>query len=408
MFYFGYGLRVYYICCFVAILSIKYIQMFSIILFFLILIIPSFSYAKNDKKNVLTIDVAAAVEESGAMVNLSDYCSSIEYIPLETTLDAMLYQKMPYCTVIANKENIFYQSQNSLQVFSAKGKYLKMIGNIGRAKEEYTRIGDVSYYSNTIQVNDVGANKSIIYDVSGEVLEVVLHRDIEKSFNMNVLSGFMKIEGMSFITGRSENFNSLCIVMDEKNNILMRDSLVHKGGGVCSMYLYKDTVSLIYPFAEVIKGYDNKKLEWVDRFNVELGKNKALSDGSNIRNSMRLLSDGTVENDRFVRLRIMYNLPLKSYMRKDKKIVEVIYDKFTGHSFILPYNDELNGYAFKNDLDGGLPFVIDNMFENKIYQVVDAIKFIDLAKKSNSKRAREIADKLTEESNPIVIVATLR
>lgn len=180
--------------------------MYSIILFFLILIIPSFSYAKNDKKNVLTIDVAAAVEESGAMVNLSDYCSSIEYIPLETTLDAMLYQKMPYCTVIANKENIFYQSQNSLQVFSAKGKYLKMIGNIGRAKEEYTRIGDVSYYSNTIQVNDVGANKSIIYDVSGEVLEVVLHRDIEKIFNMNVLSGFMKIEGMSFITGRSENF----------------------------------------------------------------------------------------------------------------------------------------------------------------------------------------------------------
>ena len=74
----------------------------------------------------------------------------------------------------------------------------------------------------------------------------------------------------------------------------------------------------------------------------------------------------------------------------------------------MPYNDELNGYAFKNDLDGGLPFVIDNMFENKIYQVVDAIKFIDLAKKSNSKRAREIADKLTEESNPIVIVATLR
>ena len=77
------------------------------------------------------------------------------------------------------------------------------------------------------------------------------------------------------------------------------------------MYLYKDTVSLIYPFAEVIKGYDNKKLEWVDRFNVKLGKNKALSDGSNLRNSMRLLSDGTVENDRFVRLRIMYNLPLK-------------------------------------------------------------------------------------------------
>ena len=74
----------------------------------------------------------------------------------------------------------------------------------------------------------------------------------------------------------------------------------------------------------------------------------------------------------------------------------------------MPYNEELNGYAFKNDLDGGLPFVIDNMFENKMYQVVDAITFIELAKKSNSKSVKEIAGKLTEESNPIVIVATLK
>ena len=379
-----------------------------IILLLFILIHPFFSYANNDKKDALIIDVAAAIDEGGGMVNLSDYCSSIEYIPLETSLDAVLYQKMPYCTVIANDRNIFYQSQNSLQSFSVKGEYLKMIGNQGRAKEEYVRIGNISYCENTIQVNDVGANKSIIYGESGDVLEVVLHSELEKCFNMNVLSGLLKIDGMTFITGRTKNLNSLFIAVDRNNNILLKDSVVHKGGGVCNSYLYRDTVNLIYPFGEVIKGFDSQKMELVDRFNVKLGKNKALSDGSNIKNSVRLLSDGAIENERFLRLRLMYNLPLKPYMRKDKKIVEVVFDKICGRSFILPYNEELNGYAFKNDLDGGLPFVIDNMFENKMYQVVDAITFIELAKKSNSKSVKEIAGKLTEESNPIVIVATLK
>jgi hypothetical protein len=43
-----------------------------------------------------------------------------------------------------------------------------------------------------------------------------------------------------------------------------------------------------------------------------------------------------------------------------------------------------------------------------MYQVVNALKFIEYAQKSSSSRMKEVAATLTEESNPVLVVATLK
>ena len=62
----------------------------------------------------------------------------------------------------------------------------------------------------------------------------------------------------------------------------------------------------------------------------------------------------------------------------------------------------------KNDLDNGAPFLPSSIVDNKMYQIVDAITFMELAEKSNSQKMKEVAASLTEESNPVIIEVQLK
>lgn len=55
-----------------------------------------------------------------------------------------------------------------------------------------------------------------------------------------------------------------------------------------------------------------------------------------------------------------------------------------------------------------MPFWPSKQIGNKLYQFVDAGTFIEMSEKYNSLRMKEIAATLTEESNPIIIEATLK
>jgi hypothetical protein len=69
----------------------------------------------------------------------------------------------------------------------------------------------------------------------------------------------------------------------------------------------------------------------------------------------------------------------------------------------FPGND-----GFLNDLDGGMPFLPSYIKDGKMYQLVDASVFIEMAGICSSARMKEVAAKLTEESNPVVVVVTMK
>ena len=75
---------------------------------------------------------------------------------------------------------------------------------------------------------------------------------------------------------------------------------------------------------------------------------------------------------------------------------------------IRKYNDDYGYAGFTNDIDGGMLFYPKYINEGKMYQLVDAIDFIEYAQKSNSQKMKEVAATLTEESNPVMVVATLK
>ena len=74
----------------------------------------------------------------------------------------------------------------------------------------------------------------------------------------------------------------------------------------------------------------------------------------------------------------------------------------------MKYDPSFTLEGFKNDLDGGAPFLPSVVKDGKMYQLVNAIDFIEMAEKSTSARMKEVAAQLTEESNPVVVEVTLK
>ena len=66
------------------------------------------------------------------------------------------------------------------------------------------------------------------------------------------------------------------------------------------------------------------------------------------------------------------------------------------------------GGSFFNDLDGGLPFWPIHIHNNKMYMACDAGKFIELSQKYNSQKMKEVASRINEDSNPVLIEVVLK
>ena len=75
---------------------------------------------------------------------------------------------------------------------------------------------------------------------------------------------------------------------------------------------------------------------------------------------------------------------------------------------MLKHDPKSNCTGFINNLDGGMAFYPSAIANGKMYQIVDAADFIDAAELTESEKMMDVAATLTEESNPVLIVCTLK
>jgi hypothetical protein len=101
--------------------------------------------------------------------------------------------------------------------------------------------------------------------------------------------------------------------------------------------------------------------------------------------------------------------PIKSFPEFSPKYTysSFIYDKNNQKIKSLLYNDTFGYIGLYNDLDYGAPFSPHYVKNGKMYQIVNADEFITMAQLSKSDKMKSIANKLTEESNPVIISITL-
>ena len=122
---------------------------------------------------------------------------------------------------------------------------------------------------------------------------------------------------------------------------------------------------------------------------------------------------GILESDNFILLKgVLPENELPQIYTKDNYDKHcssyILYDKKEYKTYALKKPEKYDYVGFVDDINNGMPFCPLCIAGNKMYQFIEADDFIELAERHNVPRMKEIAATLTDESNPVMVVATLK
>lgn len=138
---------------------------------------------RNPNMEVIDIDKAENVKR----INFSSVVGKPKVIVLETKPECMI-KEIRAVEVFKDNVYILDDETNRLYVFDMNGKYLRSVGEPGRAHGEYLQISDFSIdaKSNVVYVWDEALDKALKYDVAtGKYLSsITTERNGERTFCM--------------------------------------------------------------------------------------------------------------------------------------------------------------------------------------------------------------------------------
>ena len=376
---------------------------------------------RSDKDGSVPLIPIQKALETGGIVNLSRYASSIEYIPLETTDESAVMGQF----VQADDTGYYVYSvmfTDDVAKFDKEGKYVGRIGKRGRGPGEYAYLYNVGSVQSVVDSANTGDlfisdyNKVVIYDNAGKFMN-------EFSFDSNINDiAFVGDNGyaMLFTDGNgSEQWQNLLMtdMGGNKQYEIKVGKVLHKQIDVKghkamvrvenSIYSFGDSLRIVNASTDTIFTLKNMKKEpW-----LKLAINKSEEDSGLIDCNPNFI----FETDRFVMIPVSFGTPLFPGYFKNKVVPEktssanVIFDKQEGSVKALLHDPKYKlMYGFNNDIDGGAPFNPSYTDGKKMYQIVSAADFIKMASVSSSAKMKEIAATLTEESNPVLVKVELK
>ena len=378
----------------------------------------------NESKGVDDCEVISVGEafENKSEVCLGEYVCTIDYIPLETAPECMLLGE-DYLQLRAFDGRIYIynrlqalQQLNTLPLyFNADGSFVSTVGAIGNSYNEFLNIQGVFINEKTKELIIADVNKFLFYTLDGEFKRVV-----DVISNCSKFVGFFCDEN-SYVYLKKPSYyddnggKDFLIKVDSlgcvKSKVILNRSKerITDIGGVAANITYGS--ALFHSSGNLYLNLHNDTLYNVNyndmsltaNFFFDFGKYTASEQGRAMlfeqRNPFFVTSDFVVFTVLFSRF--------QNFEQKYRSS-NFIYDRKKGTTRALEYNDDYGYAGFTNDIDGGMLFYPKYMNEGKMYQLVDAIDFIEYAQKSNSQKMKEVAATLTEESNPVMVVATLK
>lgn len=366
---------------------------------------------KTEESNV--IDIGNAYDNRKPVM-ASDYFSSIEYIPLETSKESLIDDVSKVIAVVAD-DRIIVRSYGTSRInaFDYSGRILEFNAKEGRAKDEFHGVLDILAYKDELYV--VQQNKILIYDKNGNHRETIDTGTCDFFFN----TPFIIEERLFGILGDDIAQKQLCIDrIDGTGKRIYGDPVVsYTVEGSKQRYINRNGMNL--PLPRRMPGFICNENEEVF---LIIGESIYTISKETFQKSGEYHIDYGKYVDELARKRVLFLLETPKFLmttilfskqRFDSPAGYImppfVYDYATGKTRILPYNEEFKRNGFVNDVnDDELIFLPKMCRGNKMYELIDAINFIDMAEKSKSGKIKEVASKLTEESNPVLVVGTLK
>lgn len=332
-------------------------------------------------------------------IPLSSIGNKLEYIPLETDT-ACLIQTIT--NVFLTDSLIFVSDYDRLLKFDIKGRFLKQIGTKGRGPGEYPTLGNFLIDEGNKEIFVLSGKIVYAFDFEGNFKrdfkidapcrQFILNQNSELLFHpFNFPNSGTDTVYSWYITDRTGIVRTKLVnTLKRSNNAVIIP--------VSPLYMYDKAPHFMEFGVDTLYRYDNNEKNPYAIFN--LGKLKFPPDPT-----MAELTgiDGKiwVNEIRETRKLLFVNI----WWDLSDSISNCIYDKSSSSFSILK-----NG-GFTNDIDEGLTFWPKKIInENLFLDYVDGFKLINAAKKvqiNNKKQSGQLFDvvnKLSETSNPVLIV----
>jgi hypothetical protein len=378
---------------------------------------------------------------------LSKYFSSLRYTPIETRDSILLGEIGSH--FVADDSLMFFvsgQRQKCIHMFSKDGKYIKDIGTKGNGPNEYSAVRTMTLIPEMNALMTESGTDILYYSLeNGSCLRKIVLFDLFDS-DKDFITNFNGMEYHGYnITLNSTIYLNNHIYTTAGDGITLEQYLVkmRTDFGVDTMikmrptslgtampsvlcgnvYAYDDKIHVIHGLHDTIYTWKNGSL--VPRIAIDFGNIPSYASMPQIKKKHPVFSPNTRHlNTKIAALIIRFE---QIFMETDHFIIgtvflpkdyviennlrprsHFIYDKITRKTKFLKYSEDEYYASFTNDIDGGMPFWPTKHIGNKLYQFVDAGTFIEMSEKYNSPRMKEIAATLTEDSNPVMIEATLK
>ena len=372
---------------------------------------------------VRVIDAEAALKEREGL-NLSRYATSIKYIPLETGLiylpeaaDISLYVRDgEYYLVSRNDAN-----GTGCYKYGNDGAFVSTFIRRGRGPGEWTYLvdSDMDYNSGNIVVADA-YNKVLVYGKEGGYLHSVplpgyikfprvLYAGPDSLLisvdNMQESKGEMYVVGKDGIlkemSGAIENiYVRMDTSMGFRGQVFCRWVMFDYGG---EGYIISQATDTVYSVSGDFKKHA--------RYFLDFGKfrDESAYEDCHSGEGINILPEGSrFGNSRFFCLRLLIPVDMDERLSLNERMIPFIYDVASNKAYAPKSKGDTMLNGFTNDLDGGAPFWPHVIYEDKMYQLVDAIDFMEAAQESDSAGMKRVAAQLTEDSNPVLIEVTLK
>ena len=371
------------------------------------------------------LDIENAVTENLTALNLSRYASSIKYIPLETG-DGFPVGDIKFFK--SDGKNFYLSSilDNNIKIFSSAGKYVRTIERQGRGPGEYLGVNGFFIYADAgktgIGVIDI-YDKVQVYDSAG-----VFVRTLPEANHMEYIGSGRYIG----ITDEYDNETELSIeklfVTDTAGSKLYQSDLwdiyerpvdAAPFGGEITLMKY----GALYTVAGSIRIADSsmdtvytvdEDFTLTPEYVFDYGKYMDMKEKAyNMSDIIHTDTKKIMETDPFLLFRLdLPKKPFKMYKSSDKLFPRYVtavfvYDKAEKKLYALRQDRDMS-IGFTNDLDGGGTFSPMYVACDKMYEIVDAIAFMERAEASGSAGMKQVAAQLTENSNPVIVEVTLK
>ncbi len=384
---------------------------------------------KMQDEGITVLNIEEALDNEMATVNLSRYASSVKYIPLETTEESLLGEVSSFST---DGKNFYLASLNgnSALEFSSDGKFVKAIGTKGRGPGEHMGINKI-FPTQDEGIGIMTLNKSILYDKSGNYV-----RELSGFGNkgLNRAEKLLPYKNDKYIftyitTDTTENkcTESLYII-DGTGAVVLNYGLWNSYSKPTDYLLFGRRFPMPRPCATALYKYNDEYRFANGRFDtvftyipdygkkecyvMEYGKYYSLTYETMEFEKRIDASDNPLlmETDDFLLFRM--SLPTerwKMYNGKDGKAdVLFLYDKADKKLSLLKPDGHNKISSFVNDVDSGIAFTPFYLKDDIMYQIIDAMTFIEAARESGSPQIQSIAAQLTDESNPVIMAVQLQ